>query len=86
MKNEYDQNTKLHELPEDTAEYSRLFNSENWQSVTVIDSDVQVITHELTDGRDLRKHKDDLRFLTYGPETMIDRKQQKIVDKKMVAR
>ncbi len=48
----------------------------------VIDSEVQVFTREFTDGRDLRKHKDNLRFLTDGPETMIDRKQQKIVDKK----
>ncbi len=86
MKNKYDQNTKLHELPVETAEYSRLFCSENWQSVTVIDSDVEVITHELTDGRDLRKHKDNLRFLTNGPERMIDRKQPKIVDQKMLAR
>ncbi len=86
MKNKYDQNTKLHELPEETAEYSRLFSSENWQSVTVIDNEVQVITHEHTDGRDLRKHKDNLRFLTNGPETMIDRKQQKIEVQKIVAR
>ncbi len=51
MKNRYDQNPKLHELPSEVAVYTRLSSNENWQPAIVIESEGQIVTLEFTDGR-----------------------------------
>ncbi len=38
MKNRYNQNTKLRQLPSGVAVYTRLSSNENWQPATVIES------------------------------------------------
>ncbi len=48
----------LHRLPSGVAVYIRLSSNENWQPVTVIESEGEIVTLEFTDGRVLRKHKD----------------------------
>ncbi len=58
MKNRYNQNTKLRKLPSGVAVYTRFSSNENWQPATVIEIEGQIVTLEFTDGRVLRRHKD----------------------------
>ncbi len=79
MKNRYE-NKKPRELPGGAAVHKRPSSSENWQPATVIESEGQIGTLEITHGRVLRRHKDNVRLRTDDPETIIDRKTQKIVE------
>ncbi len=83
MKNRYDQNTKLRELPSGVTVYARLSSNENRQPAAVIESDGQIVTLEFIDGRVLRSHKDNVRVRTDDPETIIDATKQKIVEQQM---
>ncbi len=67
-------------MPSGVAVYTRLSSNENWQPATVIESEGQIVTHEFTDGRALRRHKNNLRLRTDDHETTIDRMKQKIVE------
>ncbi len=80
MKNRYDQNTKLRELPSGVAVYARLSSNGNWQPAAVIESEGQIVTLEFTGGRVLRSHKDNVRVRTDDPETIIGTTNLKIVE------
>ncbi len=80
MKNRYNQNTKLRELPTGVGVYTRFSSNEYWQPATVIESEGQIVTLEFTDGSVLRRHKDNVRLRIDYPETIIDRTKQKIVE------